>query len=50
MKIRCIAPFGQYKPGDESEAPDGAEVAAQYWVPVQEPAKPAPPAAAKDAS
>ncbi len=45
MQVRCVRAHGEFRPGDLSEVPDGAEVSDLYWEPV--PAAPPPPAAAR---
>ena len=47
MQVRCVRAFGQLKPGDLAEVPDGAAVDPEHFEPVQAaappPLPPAPP-------
>jgi hypothetical protein len=33
MNVVCIAPFGDYVPGDVVEVPDGSSVSAAFFAP-----------------
>lgn len=39
MTLRCIRAFGNFKPGDEVEVPDGAEFDGYYFELVKPAAK-----------
>ena len=41
MQLVCVRPFGNFKPGDEVEVPDGA-VFDKFYFEVSEPDKPEP--------
>lgn len=44
MQVVCVQAFGDHKPGDLAEVPDGAEVSAVYYEPVAAPeAEESPP-------
>lgn len=43
-KVVCIAPFGNFKPGDEVEIPDGAKFDTSYFQVAPTPVTPPAPA------
>lgn len=51
MQVVCVKAFGNAKPGDVAEVPDGASVDPEHWRPADapetppEPSQPAAPAA-----
>ena len=42
MEVRCVKAFGNAKPGDTTEVPDGAAVDPEHWTVVTPTAAPAP--------